>query len=251
PELGCEEAIISGISNEEEKFYKALEKGLKELQKIQERRISGKQAFDLYQSYGLPIELIMEEAQARQQTVDFSAFETELAKHQELSRTGAQKLFGGHGAGDIQNEADKAKVVKLHTATHLLQAALRKILGEKVGQQGSNITPERLRFDFSFERKMTPEEIKQVEDLVNDIIRQDLPVLKQEMSFREATNSGALAFFKEKYPDKVLVYSIGDFSKELCGGPHVSRTGEIGNFKILKEEASSAGIRRIKADINA
>ena len=139
------------------------------------------------------------------------------------------------------------KATRLHTATHLLHASLRKVLGNEVHQAGSDITPERLRFDFTFPRKMTPEEIKQVEDMVNEITRQDLVVTREEMSYEDAIKSGAMAFFKLKYPDRVNVYTVGDFSKELCGGPHVSHSAEIGKFKITKEEAVSAGVRRIRA----
>jgi len=139
------------------------------------------------------------------------------------------------------------KKTRLHTATHLLHASLRKIFGEEVKQQGSDITPERLRFDFTFPRKLMPEELQQVEDMVNDAVKKELPVIKTEMSYQDAINSGALAFFKQKYPERVNVYSIGDLSKELCGGPHVSNTLEIGKFKIVKEESISAGVRRIRA----
>jgi alanyl-tRNA synthetase len=245
PELGKQEEIITVISHEEEKFYKALQNGLKEFNKIS-GLITSKQAFDLYQSYGLPIEIIQEEAKSRNLELDLKGLQDEIAKHQEVSRAGAESLFGGHGANQMQDEDQKYQITKLHTATHLLQSALRKVLGDKVGQQGSNITPERLRFDFSFDRKMTPEEIKQVQDLVNDVIKQDLPVIKQDLPYQEAIDSGALAFFREKYPEMVSVYSIGEFSKELCGGPHVQHTGELGEFVIQKEEASSAGVRRIK-----
>ncbi|MBP6891164.1 alanine--tRNA ligase [Candidatus Parcubacteria bacterium] len=246
PELGKQEEIITVISHEEEKFYKALQNGLKEFAKLS-GQITAKQAFDLYQTYGLPIEIIEEEAKSRNLELDLKGLQDEISKHQEVSRAGASNLFGGHGANDVQDEAIKYQITKLHTATHLLQSALRKVLGDKVGQQGSNITIERLRFDFSFDRKMTPEEIRQVQDLVNDMIKQDLPVIKEDLPYQEAINSGALAFFREKYPEIVSVYSIGSFSKELCGGPHVQHTGELGEFVIQKEEASSAGVRRIKA----
>jgi len=262
PELKEKSASIEEVINEEGlKFYSVLGSGVEKFTKefpcisanggatALGRKIPAERSFHYHQSLGLTIEIQRDLASENGYVIDEEEFALELKKHQEISRAGAAKLFGGHGVGDIRNEEDKNKVVRLHTATHLLQATLRKVLGEGVGQQGSNITPERLRFDFSFDRKMTPEEIRQVEDLVNEIIKQDLPVNKEEMSYDEAIKSGALAFFKEKYPEKVSVYSIGDFSKELCGGPHVARTGEIGNFKILKEEASSAGIRRIKANV--
>jgi len=147
----------------------------------------------------------------------------------------------------LETQEDKEKVTKLHTATHLLHQALREVLGKSVRQMGSDITPERLRFDFSFPRKLKEEEIKKVEDLVNQKIRENLPVIKKEMKFQEAQEIGALAFFKEKYPEKVSVYFIGDFSKEVCAGPHVKETGVLGEFKIIKEESAGAGIRRIKA----
>ncbi len=169
--------------------------------------------------------------------VDEREFQEELKKHQEISRAGKEKKFGGGGKFSP----------KLHTATHLLHGALREILGQKVKQMGSDITSERLRFDFSFERKLSSEELKKVEDLVNKKIKEDLEIKQEEMSLRQALNSGSLAFFKEKYPKKVTVYSINSFSKEICAGPHVKRTGELGKFKIIKEESSSSGIRRIKA----
>jgi alanyl-tRNA synthetase len=162
-------------------------------------------------------------------------------RHQEISRRGAEKKFGGIG-----KEADY-QAVKLHTATHLLHQDLREVLGPHVKQMGSDITTERLRFDFSHPQKLTPEEIKKVEDLVNAKIKEDLEVIKEEMSYKEAIEKGALAFFKDKYPERVTVYSIGNFSKEICAGPHVHRTSELGHFKIIKEESSAAGIRRIKA----
>jgi len=247
PELGKEEEILSAISNEEEKFTQALQRGLREFEKKTGKTMTGKDAFELYQSYGFPIEMIKEEAQRKGIEIDEQGFQEELEKHQEISRAGAEKKFGGHGAANITSEEEKYKITKLHTATHLLQAGLRKVLGEGVKQMGSDINVERLRFDFSFERKMTQEEIKQTQDLVNSIISQELPVIKQEMAYQEAIKSGAMAFFREKYPEIVSVYSISDFSKELCGGPHVENTKELGRFKIIKEEASSAGVRRIKA----
>jgi alanyl-tRNA synthetase len=250
PELNGD--IQKVLTDEQEKFAKALENGLKILDKkypnvSKEGIISGLDAFDLYQTYGFPLELVKEEATIRNYQIDLKGFEDELAKHQEISRAGAAKLFGGHGANEVQDEETKQKVTRLHTATHLLQAALRQVLGESVKQMGSNIDATRLRFDFSFERKMTAEEIKKVEDIVNEQIQKNLIVNKQEMDYMKAMESGALAFFKEKYPEKVNVYSIGDFSKELCGGPHVDCTGKLGKFKIAKEESVAAGVRRIKA----
>jgi len=249
PELKSrEEEILTVIQNEQEKFEKTLEKGLKEFKfQIENckrkglKKFPGKIAFDLYQSFGFPLELTIEMAKEEGLLVDEREFEEEFKRHREISRRGAEKKFGGIGK-EVTYEA-----IKLHTATHLLHAALRKILGEHVKQMGSDITPERLRFDFSHPKKLTKEEIKRIEDLVNQKIKENLEVKKEEMSLKEALESGALAFFREKYPEKVTVYSIGDFSKEICAGPHVKRTGELGHFKIIKEESAGSGIRRIKA----
>ena len=247
------EIIIKELRQEEERFAKTLEKGNK---KISEYKIlDSKIAFDLYQSYGFPFELTEEIARERGQKVEYGEFRKAFEEHQAKSRAGAEKKFGGHGlvlnTGELKaaTEEEVKIVTRLHTATHLLHAALRKILGEEVRQAGSDITAERLRFDFTFPRKFTPEEIKRVEDLVNKVIGQDLPVTKEEMPYEEVLKTDALSFFKQKYPDRVNVYSVGDFSKELCGGPHVSRTSEIGQFKITKEEAIAAGVRRIRAII--
>jgi alanyl-tRNA synthetase len=224
--------------------------------------ISGREAFDVYQSLGLPQEVIEALLADKGYTYDKEefkiAFKEAQKKHQELSRAGAEKKFGGHGlvldTGELKagSEEDMKKVLRLHTATHLLQAALREVLGDDVHQAGSDITPERTRFDFSFSRKMTPEEIQKTEHIVNEKIKEDLPVQFKEMSKAEAEKIGALHFFKEKYPDPVKVYYIGRdlalaWSKEFCGGPHVAHTGEIGKVKIVKEEAVSAGVRRIRA----
>ncbi len=245
-----EEEIINVVVNEAENFEKTLDKGLKKfyaeieaLKSSEKKEISGKLAFDLYQSYGFPLELTEELAKEVGFLVDKKGFEIEFEKHKEISRRGVEKKFGGIG------KTPDYQAIKHHTATHLLHAALRKILGENVKQMGSDITSERLRFDFSFDRKLTKEELKQIEDLVNQKIQEDLEVKKEEMSLDEALKSGALAFFKEKYPEKVTVYTIGDFSKEICAGPHVKRTSELGKFKILKEESAGAGIRRIKAKV--
>jgi alanyl-tRNA synthetase len=214
---------------------------------------SGKDAFMLYESYGFPIEMTREMLQERGLNLNEAEFQEEFKKHQELSRLGVEKKFGGHGivldTGELKaaNQEELQKVIRLHTATHLLQQALRQILGPEISQRGSDITAERARFDFTFSRKVALEELKKLEDLVNQKIQEDLPVSMQEMKFEDAVASGALAFFKGKYPPVVKVYSIGAFSKEICGGPHVNRTSEIGKFKILKEEASSAGVRRIRA----
>jgi alanyl-tRNA synthetase len=249
PEVLSHQAdILTVIEGEKEKFEKTLETGLKKL-KLQikncklknEKILPGKVVFDLFQSYGFPFEITREVAKGEGLEVDEKDFQERFKKHQEISRVGAEKKFGGLGKIIDYN------MVKLHTATHLLHAALRQILGEKVRQMGSDITPERLRFDFSFDRKLTEKEIKKVEDLVNKKIREDLEVKREEMSLEDALKSGALAFFKEKYPERVTVYTIGNFSKEICAGPHVKRTSELGKFKIKKEESAGKGIRRIYA----
>lgn len=243
PEVKSNESeILTVIQNEEEKFEKTLAEGLKQFEKIAKRGdISGIDAFHLFDTYGFPLELTRELAKEKNLKVDIEGFQGALEKHREISRAGAEKKFGGIGK-EATYEA-----TKLHTATHLLQAALREILGKHVKQMGSDITSQRLRFDFSHPQKMTKEEIKKVEDLVNQKIKEDLEVKKEEMPYEEAIKSGALSFFKEKYPERVTVYTIGDFSKEICGGPHVKRTSELGLFKIIKEESCGAGIRRIRA----
>jgi alanyl-tRNA synthetase len=242
-----EEKIITELNREEEKFKKTIKDGLKKFDEIvgeikgERSEISGKQAFDLYQSFGLPIDMVVELAEEKGLTVDAQGFEAELKQHQSMSRTGSEQKFKG-GLADTSEIS-----VKYHTATHLLHAALQRVLGSHVLQRGSNITAERLRFDFSHPQKVTPEEIKKVEDMVNNEISKKTPVKMEEMTVDEAKASGATGVFEHKYGDKVKVYAIGDFSKEICGGPHVDNTGELGIFKIIKEEASSAGIRRIKA----
>ena len=249
PELGAHEAFIhEELEKEEEKFSITLTKGEKEFEKMlpnllkgNSRTISGRLAFKLYDTYGFPIELTMELAAEHGFTVDEAGFHEAFEKHQALSRAGAEKEFKG-GLADHSDET-----TALHTATHLLHAALRRVLGTHVGQKGSNITAERLRFDFTHPEPMTKEQIKEVEDLVNEQIKRDLPVTVETMTLEEARNAGAIAFFDSKYGEKVTVYTIGDFSKEVCGGPHVTHTGDMGHFHILKEQSSSAGIRRIKA----
>jgi alanyl-tRNA synthetase len=234
--------ILQQAKLEEEKFKTSLEKGLLEFNKINFRnKISGKDAFYLYQSFGFPIEIIKDLAREKGLIVGEKEFNEEFEKHQEVSRVGAEKKFKS-GLADHSEQT-----TKLHTATHLLLQALKEVLGKDVKQMGSNITPERTRFDFSFPRKLTEEEIKKVEIKVNDIIRKDLPITREEMPFKEAMKKGVNAFFKEKYPEVVSVYYVGDFSKEVCTGPHVTHTGILGKFKITKEESSSAGVRRIKA----
>ena len=222
----------------------------------------GKKFFDIFSTYGFPIELSIEEINKLRKGLSWEKlsksqeelikqeFNEEFKKHQEISRAGAEKKFGGHGINDYRLSTTDCQVIKLHTATHLLQAALRQVLGKEVRQMGSDINEERLRFDFSFGRKMTKEEIKITEDLVNQKIKEKLEVKIEEMDYKEAIKSGVLAFFKEKYPERVKVRSIGNFSREVCGGPHVKNTSELSEFKIIKEESSSSGVRRIKAILN-
>ena len=250
PEIKKEkENIIAVIQQEEEKFGRALVKGLKELEKLEpiNNTITASDAFYIYQTFGFPIEMIQEELEKRNLTVDQAEFEQEFKKHQDISRAGAEKKFGGVGIKNAQNEEEAAKLAQLHTATHLLHAALRQVLGEHVGQMGSDINLDRLRFDFSHPEKVTAEGLKKVEDLINQKIAENLSIKKDIMSYQNAIDSGALAFFKEKYPVEVNVYSIDSFSREICAGPHADKTGDLGHFKIIKEQSSGAGIRRIKA----
>lgn len=239
------DVILDVIKNEKIKFSRTLEKGLKEFEKIalHTNVIDGVTAFHLYDTYGFPIELTIEEAKERDMTVDEEGFKEKFREHQEKSRTASKGKFKGGLSGNSVIET------KYHTATHLLNAALKRVIGPSAHQLGSNITEERLRFDFPCDHKLTEEEKTKVEDLVNEWIKEDMPVICTEMSKEEAIASGAECMFVDKYPERVTVYSIGDVSKELCGGPHVSHTGEIGHFKIKKEESSSAGVRRIKAVI--
>ncbi len=259
PDLVLKSAqIISEIEKEEKKFRNTLEQGLKIFEEIIKRsdnnRISGTDAFDLNQSFGFPLEITEELAKERGYSVDTQSFEEEKTKHQALSRAGAEQKFKG-GLADTSEMS-----VKYHTATHLLHAALQKILGPTATQKGSNITPERMRFDFAHSDKMTPEQIKEAEDLVNAAITRNYPVSYQELPLEEAKKKQAIGLFEENYGTMVKVYTVGDpeglpnadptastFSRELCGGPHVEHTGTMGHFKITKEEACSAGIRRIKA----
>ncbi len=242
------EFIIDQIQKEEARFQRTLKQGNREFEHIAAKleagaTIDGPTAFRLYDTYGFPIEMTSEMAHEKGFTVDMDGFEAAFAAHQEKSRAGAEQRFKG-GLADTSEQT-----ARLHTATHLLDAALRKVLGDDVFQRGSNITAERLRFDFSFGRKMTKEELAEVEKLVNEAIAAALPVTCEEMTVEEAKASGAIGIFDSKYGNKVKVYSAGDFSKEICGGPHASNTAELGFFKIKKEEASSAGVRRIKAVI--
>lgn len=238
-------AILEVLNNEKVKFNRTLEKGLREFDKvkshIQGNIIDKDNAFRLYDTYGFPIELTEELARENGLKVDVEGFKAKFAEHQEKSRAGSEQKFKGGLASTGEIET------KYHTATHLLNAALKQVLGPHVHQKGSNITAERMRFDFSHDAKMTDEEKKKVEDLVNQYIQMAIPVEKFEMKKQEALDMGAEAMFIDKYGDIVTVYKIGDISLELCGGPHVSNTKELGTFKIKKEEASSAGVRRIKA----
>lgn len=238
-------AILEVLNNEKVKFNRTLEKGLREFDKvkshIQGNIIDKDNAFRLYDTYGFPIELTEELAHENGLKVDVEGFKAKFAEHQEKSRAGSEQKFKGGLASTGEIET------KYHTATHLLNAALKQVLGPHVHQKGSNITAERMRFDFSHDAKMTDEEKKKVEDLVNQYIQMAIPVEKFEMKKQEALDMGAEAMFIDKYGDIVTVYKIGDISLELCGGPHVSNTKELGIFKIKKEEASSAGVRRIKA----
>lgn len=233
------EHIIQTLVGEQEKFQKTLEQGLKEFEK-------GADPFVLATSYGFPIELTEELAKEKGIAIDRSGFDNKMKEHQDLSRSGSEQKFKGGLAN--HNE----ETVKLHTAHHLLLAALQQVVSPEIKQKGSNITEERLRMDFSFDRKVTPEELKKAEDLVNEKIQAKHAVIRREMPFAEAEKIGAQMEFGAKYPEIVSVYFIEDeagsaFSKEFCGGPHVTNTGDLGNFKIQKEEASSAGVRRIKA----
>ena len=249
PELEKNKAtIISVIEEEKNKFMKTLKNGEKEFEKVVNRaKNQGKDTldtqvvFNLYETYGFPPEMTVELAEEQGIKVDMENFDKLFKEHQDKSRLGSDQKFKGGLASTGEMET------KYHTATHLLNAALKVILGEHVHQKGSNITAERLRFDFSHNSKLTDEEKKKVEDLVNEYIKMDIPVERLEMKKDEAINMGAEAMFLDKYGDVVTVYKIGDISLELCGGPHVSKTGELGHFKIKKEEASSAGVRRIKA----
>ena len=236
-----ESVVLEVLKNEKEKFNRTLEKGLREFNKVSNKDIDAETAFHLYDTYGFPIELTEELAHDAKIKVDTLGFKERFKKHQELSRTASAGKFKGGLAGNSEIET------KYHTATHLLNAALKVVVDKNVHQKGSNITDERMRFDFSCDHKLTDEEKKKTEDLVNEWIKEGLDVTVKEMSKSDAINSGAECMFIEKYPDMVTVYSIGNVSKELCGGPHVKNTSELGHFKIIKEEASSAGVRRIKA----
>ena len=222
-----------------------MEDGLKEFNKvvthIPGKVFPGKTAFRLYDTYGFPLEMTAELAKEQGFSLDEDGYHAAFAEHQKKSSAGAEQKFKG-GLADTSEAT-----ARLHTATHLMHAALRKVLGSDVGQRGSNITVERLRFDFNFERPMTEEEIKEVERLVNEAIKADVPVVMEEMTVDQAKAAGAIGLFESKYGEVVKTYTIGDFSKEICGGPHAEHTGLLGTFKIAKQENVSAGVKRIKA----
>ena len=246
PELKQNAAkIAKELELEEEKFSKTLEGGLREFNKvithIPGTVFPGKTAFRLYDTFGFPFEITKELAEEKGFTVDKEGYDKAFSEHQAKSHAGSEQKFAC-GLADHKEET-----TKLHTATHLLHAALKKVLSEDVAQKGSNITEERLRFDFNFPRPMTPEEIKTVEDMVNEVISQNIPVVMREMPVEEAKEQKFVGLFSDKYGEVVKTYSIGDFSREICGGPHAATTGELGKFRIVKEQSSSAGIRRIKA----
>ena len=249
PELGeNHDFILEQLQKEYALFSKTLDEGMKKANKYlenigREGVLSGELAFKLYDTYGFPVEFTAELAGERGCQVDMEGFQARFKEHQEKSRQGAAGKFAGGLADHSEQTA------RLHTATHLLNGALRVVLGEEVFQRGSNITAQRLRFDFSFGRKLTKEELEQVETIVNEAIGKKIDVIQEEMSPQEAYAAGAIGVFSDKYGDKVKVYTIPGYSKEICGGPHAKNTGELGSFKILKEEASSAGVRRIKAVI--
>ena len=252
PELTRHEAfILEQLLLEEQRFQRTLKQGMREFEKVttamqgRSTVISGRSAFKLYDTYGFPIEITVEMARENGFTVDEEGFHERFREHQKLSQAGAEQRFKG-GLADTSEET-----AKLHTATHLLHAALRKVLGgeAEVAQRGSNITAERLRFDFSFPRKVTPDELKEVERLVNEAIAAGVDITCEEMTVDEAKAQGAIGLFESKYGERVKVYTMGQFSKEICGGPHAKNTGDLKSFKILKEESSSAGVRRIKAVI--
>jgi alanyl-tRNA synthetase len=235
--------ILESLELEEAKFRKTLGKALRKFDRILQEagNVTGRDAFLLFTSFGLPLEMTRDLAEEKGIDINMEEFTEEFERHREISRTAAEGKFSG-GLADHSEE-----ITMLHTATHLLQEALRRVLGDKVSQSGSNITKERLRFDFTFDRKLTPEEIKQVEDLINGVIESDVELTQEFMSLDDALESGALAFFKETYGDEVSVYSVGDFSREICGGPHVEKSGLLGKFKIAKQKKIGAGIIRIRA----
>ncbi len=247
---GRREAIATALDREETRFKETLDRGLKQVDKVVARiktnhatQISGSDAFDLFETFGLPLPLTVELAREQGLTVDLAGFGVEYTRHRDQSR----RAVGGYFKGGLADHT--LETTRLHTASHLLQSALRRVLGPAVHQMGSNITPERLRFDFSHPQRLDEDQLTEVERMVNQQISRDLPVMMEVMTLDQALESGALAFFGEKYGQQVKVYTIGDFSKEVCGGPHVAHTGELGYFKILKQEAVGAGVRRIRAGL--
>ena len=264
PELELNRAkIAEELNKEEAKFNKTLQQGLKEFEKcvngierknafmsqkdpayVPETRINGKQAFHLYDTYGFPVEITVEMAKERGLDVDVEGYKAAFEEHQNKSKAGSEQKFAC-GLAD-----HKEATTKLHTATHLLHAALKKVLSPDVNQKGSNITEERLRFDFNYPQPMTAEQIKAVEDMVNEVIAQNIPVVMKEVTLDEAKAEGFTGLFESKYGERVKTYTIGEFSKEICGGPHVASTGELGKFKIAKEQSCASGIRRIKATLS-
>ncbi len=245
PEIGDgEDLILTELKREESQFRTTLVSGEREFEKLAEKcegTIPGTKAFYLYETYGFPLEMTVELAEEKGLKVDEEAFQAAFAAHQEKSRAGSAEKFAGGLAGQSDEETN------LHTATHLLHAALRKVLGDHVEQRGSNITPQRLRFDFNHEEKLTPEQKEEVENIVNEAIRANAPITMEEMTVEEAKTQGAIGLFGHKYGEVIKVYSMGPFSKEICGGPHAEHTGALGRFKIKKEQSSSRGVRRIKA----
>ena len=245
------DTVLAELEREEAKFLQTLQKGEHEFEKMlpnllknPKRIVPGRVAFRLYDTYGFPIELTQELAAEHEMSVDVEGFHEAFKKHQELSKNGAEKAF----KGGLADHSDRTR--KLHTATHLMHQALRQVLGDHVQQKGSNITAERLRFDFSHPEPMTDEQLRKVEEIVNQQIKRDLPVHFETLTLEEAQKGGAIALFGERYEEKVKVYFVGDFSMEVCGGPHVEHTGELGSFRILKEQSSSAGVRRIRAVVD-
>jgi alanyl-tRNA synthetase len=242
------ETIMSELKQEEERFLKTLQNGMREFEKMleslkdeQKRTIPGHDVFHLYDTYGFPREITQELAAEHGYSIDHAGFERAFEEHRVKSKQDSNQTFKG-GLADHSE-----KTTRLHTATHLMHQALRDVLGNHVSQRGSNITPDRLRFDFSHPDKMTTDQLRQVEEIVNRKITADLPVGVETMTLEEAQKKGALAFFGDRYDEIVKVYSIGDYSKEVCGGPHVEHTGQLGTFRIVKEQSSSQGVRRIKA----
>lgn len=239
------EKVTTELKKEIDKFQKTLQQGLGELEKVlrfvKDGKLNGKTAFRLYDTFGFPIEMTVELAKEKGFTIDMEGYKQAEEKHKQASKAGAEQKFAG-GLADNQEAT-----TNLHTAAHLMLAGLRKLFGENTNQRGSNITAERLRFDFNLDRKMEADEIKKVEDYVNEAIQNKVPVVMEEMPIEKAREIGATGIFDNKYGDVVKVYTIGEYSKEICGGPHAKNTGDLGTFKIVKEQSSSSGVRRIKA----